>query len=146
MKNDPLVIETVLNAPLHPVWNAITNKEEMKHWYFDIEAFRPEINHEFSFEGGSQDKVYVHLCKITEVIAFKKISYTWRYKRYEGNSHLIFELSEEGDKTRLKLTHEGLETFPETNPDLAKENFMEGWNHIIGKSLKEYLENGKQVD
>ncbi|HEY8895376.1 MAG TPA: SRPBCC domain-containing protein, partial [Niastella sp.] len=58
---------------------------------------------------------------------------------YEGNSFVTFELYPEGNGTRLKLTHEGLETFP-MNPDFAKKNFMEGWTQIIGTSLKEFLE------
>ena len=74
------------------------------------------------------------------MIPFKKISYTWRYEGYEGNSLVVFELFEEGNSTRLQLTHEGLETFPESNPDLAKEKFNEGWNHIIGRSLKDHLD------
>jgi hypothetical protein len=46
-----------------------------------------------------------------------------------------------GNLTKLKLIHEGLGTFPARNPDFAKENFEEGWNWIIGTSLKEFLEN-----
>jgi hypothetical protein len=49
-------------------------------------------------------------------------------------------LSSLGPQTHLKLTHEGLETFPADNPDFAKGNFVEGWNWIIGTSLKEFLE------
>jgi len=70
----------------------------------------------------------------------KKISYSWRYDGYEGSSLVTFELFDEGGKTRVKLTHSGLETFPASNPDLAAGNFLEGWTMIIGKSLKEYLE------
>jgi hypothetical protein len=40
----------------------------------------------------------------------------------------------------LKLTHEGLETFPASNTDFAKENFVAGWTHIVGTSLKEFVE------
>jgi hypothetical protein len=49
----------------------------------------------------------------------------------------------EADKTRLKLTHSDLETFPDV-PELRKENFAEGWTSLIDTSLKEYLE--KQSD
>ncbi len=140
MKNEPVVIERIFSAPVEKVWKAITYKNEMKQWYFDLADFKPEKGFEFSFKGGSDDKVYVHLCKVTEVIPFKKISYTWRYEGYEGNSLVVFELFEEGNSTRLQLTHEGLESFPESNPDLAKEKFNEGWNHIIGRSLKDHLD------
>ena len=55
-------------------------------------------------------------------------------------SVVTFELIPEGEKTRLKLSHTKLETFPESNPDFAKENFIAGWKEIIGINLKEYLE------
>jgi hypothetical protein len=45
----------------------------------------------------------------------------------------------DGGKTRLKLTHEGLETFPKT-PSFARKNFVQGWTQIIGSSLKDFVE------
>jgi uncharacterized protein YndB with AHSA1/START domain len=111
----------------------------MHEWYFDIDSFKPEVGFEFSFTGGDDKKKYIHLCKIKEVIHGTKISYTWRYDGYEGNSLVSFELSDENNHTRLKLTHEGLDTFPKI-PDLSRENFLKGWNYIIGNSLKEFLE------
>ena len=139
MANEPFVIERTFNAPVEKVWKAITDKDEMKQWYFDLADFKPEVGFEFQFEGGPDHKKYLHLCKVTEVLPQKKLTYSWRYDGYEGNSFVTFELFSEGEKTRLKLTHAGLETFP-ANPDFAKENFVAGWNHIIGKSLPEYLE------
>jgi hypothetical protein len=53
---------------------------------------------------------------------------------------VIFELFPEGEKTKLRLTHEGVESFGTDNPDLAKENFMEGWKSIIGTSIKKFVE------
>jgi len=139
MAKEPLVIERTFNTPVDKVWSAISNKEEMKTWYFDLAAFRPEVGFEFQFEGGPDDKKYLHLCKVTEAIPNKKLTYSWRYDGYEGNSFVTFELFPEGERTRLRLTHSGLETFP-ANPDFAKENFVGGWDHIIGKSLPDYLE------
>lgn len=83
----------------------------------------------------------MHLCTITEAIVNKKLTYSWKYEKYEGMSHVTFELFEEGNKTRLKLTYEGLETFPANNPDFAKESFMQGWTELIGTSLKKFIEN-----
>ena len=140
MTQEPFIIERTFNAPVEKVWQAITDKDQMKQWYFDLPDFKPEQGLEFSFEGGPEDKKYLHLCRITEVIENKKIAYTWRYDGYEGNSLVTFELFAEGDKTRLKLTHEGLETFPASNPDLAKENFVAGWTDLIGSLLKKYVE------
>lgn len=136
----PFTIERIYNAPLELVWKAITDKNEMKKWYFDLKTFEPVIGNESEFKGGKEDRTYLHHFKVTEVIENKKISYTWKYDGYEGISLVSFELFPEGNKTRLKLTHVGLENFPSSNPDFAKENFAAGWGNIIGENLKNYLE------
>ena len=145
MDNAPIIIERTLNAPLNQVWKAISDRGEMKNWYFDLEAFEPEPGFEFQFYGGSKEKQYLHLCKIIEVAQGKKLSYSWKYDGYPGESLVTFELFEEGDKTRIMLTHEGLESFPPDIADFKKENFVMGWTQIIGTNLPNYLEN-KQVE
>jgi len=142
MKDEPILIERTYNAPVATVWKALTDNAEMKKWYFDIAAFKPEPGFEFSFTGeGKEGEKYVHLCKVMEVIKEKKITYSWRYEGYEGNSFVTFELSAEGEKTKLKLTHAGLETFPATASNaFAKENFTEGWTYITGTSLQQFVE------
>lgn len=138
----PLVIEMICTAPADKVWCAITDKNEMKQWYFDLADFKAEIGFEFQFYGGpAPERQYLHLCKVNEIVAEKKLTYSWRYDGYSGNSFVTFELFGEGNKTRVKLTHAGLETFPKDNPDLDPANFEEGWKDIIGRSLKEYVEN-----
>ena len=137
---EPLVKEIILNASIQKVWKAITDKDEMKNWYFELDEFKPEVGFEFQFYGETESCRYLHLCKVTEVITEKKITYSWKYDGYSGNSHVTFELFKDGDKTRLKLTHDGAETIPNDVPDLSKENFLKGWDHIIDISLKEYLE------
>ena len=141
MGNEAYFIEQIYQAPISLVWKAITDRDQMKLWYFDLPEFIPEVGCEFKFMGGpAEDRQYQHICKVTEVIPDQKIAYSWRYDGYPGNSLVTFELFDEGDQTSLKLTHEGLETFPANNPDFAKKNFAEGWNWIIGTSLKDYLE------
>ncbi len=143
MINKPLIIEQEFNAPIELVWRAITEKELMKKWYFDISDFKPQVGCKFQFEGGQEDKRYTHLCEVLEVIPYKKLKYSWKYEGYVGLSFVTFELSAVGDKTSVKLIHEGLETF--TNPDFIRENFIGGWKYLIHESLKEYLENGKAL-
>ncbi|MEO8446766.1 MAG: SRPBCC domain-containing protein [bacterium] len=139
MKTQPIIMERTFDAPVPNVWKAISDKKEMKNWYFDIAEFKPEKGFEFEFLAGGADKKYLHLCKVTEVVEGKKLSYDWRYDGYSGVSNVTFELFPEGDKTKLKLTHTGLETFPLDNPDFAKKNFEAGWTSILDKSLKNYL-------
>jgi uncharacterized protein YndB with AHSA1/START domain len=141
MNDAPVIVEQTFAAPADLVWQAITDKEKMKNWYFDLERSKPETGFEFQFTGGSEEKQYLHLCRITEVVDRKKLSYSWKYEGYPGESLVTFDLFNEGDKTRLKLTHEGLESFPADNPDMAKESFMQGWNQIIRANLKEFVES-----
>jgi len=149
MKTQPFVIERTYDAPVATVWKALTERDRMKQWYFNLAAFKAEVGFEFRFFGeGSQGDNYLHRCTVTAVEPQKKLAYSWRYDGFEGNSLVTFELFDEGGKTRLRLTHEGLETFPADNPDFAKENFEKGWTEIIGSGLKKYVEvpSSAQVD
>lgn len=137
---DAVIIERTFNAPVTKVWKALTDVDEMRQWYFDLKEFKPEVGFEFEFVVEHEGRTYHHLCRITEVILQKKIAYTWRYKGEAGDSLVIFELLAEGDKTRLKLTHTGLDTFPKT-PAYARENFEKGWTQIIGTELRQFVES-----
>ncbi len=143
VKNNPpeaLVLERTFDAPVTTVWKALTNVEDMRRWYFDLKEFRPEPGFEFQFVVEHEGNRYDHRCKVTEVVPQKKVAYTWRYHGHEGDSLVTFELFAEGEKTRLKLTHEGLETFPNL-PSFARKNFEGGWTSLIGSQLKQFVEN-----
>lgn len=140
MNTAPLVIERIFDAPISKVWEAISDNDSLKQWYFQLKEFKPEVGFEFRFLGGSKEQQYLHICEITEVIPGKKLSYSWRYDNYPGSSLVTFELSAESDKTKLTLTHEGTETFAQDNKDFARESFSKGWTHIIHTSLKNFLE------
>jgi uncharacterized protein YndB with AHSA1/START domain len=139
MPNTPIIIERTYETPIANVWSALTELKQMKQWYFDISAFEPKVGFEFRFTGQNEGRIFLHICKITEIVPGRKISYSWRYENHPGSSIVTFELFPEGEKTKLRLTHEGIETFPATG-DFARSNFEMGWNHIIGISLKEFLE------
>jgi len=135
----PFIYEQLFNAPIEQVWEALTNKDKMKVWYFpQIEKFEPVIGYEFEFidDGSNYKKEW----KVTDVAAGHRLAHTWVYKGCPGSSEVTFELFKEGDKTRLKLTHIGLESFP-NNPHFARHRFEDGWKQIIGSNLKIYLGN-----
>ena len=140
MEDQLIIVERLFDASASKVWSAVTDKNEMKKWYFDFEEFKPEVGFKFEFIGGPPEVEYRHLCEVTEIIPQKKISYSWRYDGYAGISFVTFELFEQGQRTLLKLTHRGIESFPNENKDFAIGNFIEGWNQIIKTSLKDYLE------
>jgi len=142
MNNNPVIIEKLINAPVKKVWQAITDKDQMKQWYFDLSDFKPEVGFEFRFPGqGHKGEQYIHVCKITEVVPLKKLQYSWRYLDREGYSLVTFELFDEAGKTRVKLTHTGLETFPKDNADFARDSFNAGWTELITVLLPKFAEN-----
>ncbi len=139
--NKTVVVERIYKAPIEQVWDAITNNDAMNQWFFKLPEFRPEVGFEFEFGGGPPERTYLHKCKVVEVIPQKKLAYSWCYDGYEGNSIVTIELSPEGNGTKLRLTHSELDTFGvNNNHDFDAHNFADGWNSIIGTSLKKYLE------
>ncbi|MEO7216074.1 SRPBCC domain-containing protein [Mucilaginibacter sp.] len=141
METQPLIVERTLNATASKVWEALTDNEKMKQWYFKLESFEPRVGFEFSFAGqGSTGEKYIHLCRVTAVEPEKKLSYTWRYEGFPGDSEVSFELFPEDDKTLVRITHTGLETMPQNGPDFALSSFSKGWNYILGESLKKFVE------
>ena len=143
MKHEPFVIERTYNAPIEKVWKAITDRDQMKQWYFNIAEFKAEPGFEFQFEAGDENKKYLHICRVTEVIEGKKLTYSWKYEGHSAETYVTWELFAEDGKTRLKLTHEGIERIAEYGPAFAKENFAKGWTQIVGTSLKEFVESNR---
>ena len=142
-QTNPIVIERTYDAPVEKVWAAISDPAQMKLWYFDLPGFRAEVGCQFQFWGGTPEKSYLHLCEVKAAVPNQQLAYSWRYDGYPGDSLVTFDLFAEGEKTRVKLTHNGLESFAAANnSDFDSKNFEMGWTAILGTSLAEYLGNG----
>ncbi len=139
IENLPLVVERSFDAPVAKVWQALTDVEAMRHWFFELKEFRPVVGFEFGFSVEHEGTTFVHRCRVTEAVPQQRLAYTWRYEGHAGDSLVTLELFAEGQGTRVKLTHTGLETFPKT-PQFRRANFSRGWTALIGSSLKEFLE------
>ena len=140
MEKGRVVKEVVLDAPVNKVWTAITDKEEMKEWYFTIEEFVARPGFPFKMYGEKKGVKFPISCTVKEVEPNRRLSYTWSYDDFPAETLLTFELMENGDQTELYLTHEGLEKIPPENADVSIENHWEGWEFIIGTSLRQYVE------
>lgn len=141
MNADPIVVEQTFNAPIAVVWKAITDKGQMRQWFFEqMTEFKPEIGFKTQFTVRCEDKAYPHLWKVTDVVPQKRISYEWRYGGYPGDSSVTWELSEVPDGTKLRLTHAGHETFPQDDPNFSRESCQAGWEYFLDQRLKAFLE------
>ena len=134
----PFVLEQTYQAPLDKVWHALTTTDQMRAWYFpQLHRFEPVVG--FDFEFASDGSAYQKHWRVTQVEEGRRLAHSWEYNRYPGTSEVIFDLLEEGDKTKLVLTHTGLASFP-ADPHFARERFENGWQQILGSNLREYLE------
>jgi uncharacterized protein YndB with AHSA1/START domain len=136
----PVIVEKVYNAPVQKVWKAITDRDQMAQWYFDLKEFKPEVGFEFTFYGGDEKRQWEHHCRVTEVIPNSKLAYTWRYPGYTGDSLVTWELFDQNGKTKLVLTHTGLHTFNAEEAGFKKSDFVAGWTEFITVRLKDFVE------
>lgn len=141
MKTAPIIIDLELNAPVEKVWKALTNKDDLDKWFFQVDNFKPEIGAEFKFYIGGEEQKYEHISKILTMKENREFAYSWKYPDYDGYSIVRFELSKMGiDKTHLSFTHDCTETFDKENPDFAHQNFIDQWHEKINIALKEYVQ------
>jgi len=141
---EPVVVNQTFHVSKDRLWNAITEKKQMKQWFFEnIEAFEPKVGFETSFIVENEGRIFPHLWRITAVEPLRKISYNWQYEGYAGNSFVTFELSEYNKGSQLKLTHQVTESFPQDIPEFSRESCKEGWEWFINKRLKDYLREKK---
>lgn len=133
--------ELIVKTPIAKVWNALTNPDKMKQWYFDVKNFKLMDTAEFYFyePNGTNFK---HVCKILEVIPQKRFRHTWSYPEYsKGVSVLTWRLTQKKELTHIKLVHSGIENFADAGSDFSRENFVVGWQEIVQKDLLDFLKN-----
>lgn len=138
--------EITINHSADGVWEALTQPDKMKKWYFNISNFEAKKGEIFDFiititdEDGEQD--FRHLFEILESIPNKKLKHSWEYPGLRpGTSTLTWELTQKGKATKVILKHEGIENIADENSKyFSQESYSIGWENIL-KKMKEYLEN-----
>ena len=137
----PVVVEQILNAPVPVVWRAISEVDQMTQWYFEnIPEFKAEVGFSTRFDVENEGRVFPHLWTVTEVVSQRKLVYDWRFDGYEGDSYVVFELSDQGDRTKVTVSAHVRESFQDGIPEFTRENCTGGWKYFIQQRLKEYLE------
>ncbi|TKG93684.1 SRPBCC domain-containing protein [Puteibacter caeruleilacunae] len=140
-RTTPIIVEHSSNKDIETVWAAITERDQMVQWFFEnIEAFEPRMDFTTSFDVQSGDRNFNHQWRILEVIPFQKIVYHWSYAEYPGEGRVTFELLPQGEKTLIRLTNTGLDSFPADLPEFTRESCLGGWNYFIKERLANYLQ------
>lgn len=137
-----IVVEQAFDVSRETLWQAITDHQQMVQWFFDnIPDFKAEVGFETQFNVNAGERDYFHLWKITEVTPQQKIVYDWRYRDILGVGRVTFEIFEEGNGSLLRLTNEGLDSFPQDLPEFAPESCIGGWKYFVQGTLKRFLES-----
>jgi len=138
--DEPIIIEINLPLPIEKVWSAITDLPQMHQWFFEqINNFEPVIGFETRFNVQSENRVFPHLWKITEVIPPSTITTSWKFEGYEGSSFVTFKLELKNGKTNLKVITKIVEDFQDDIPEFSRESCIGGWNYFLDR-LNSYLQ------
>lgn len=131
--------KVTIKVPASQIWQALTDKELMKEWYFDIPDFELREGAVFNFfEPGGANQFH-HQCEIKEIVPNKKFSHTWTHpNKTKGISVVTWFLNEKEDATEVVLEHEGTENFYDAGPEFAPENYQMGWDGFM-PVLKNYM-------
>lgn len=136
----PVIVNHTFEKSIETVWNAITQIDLMRKWYFEnIPEFKPIVGFKTQFNVKSTSRDFIHYWEITKVIPFKKITYEWTYEGIEGVGIVTFDISTEHNSTVLILTSEGLDSFPDDIPEFNYESCLAGWDYFIKVQLAQFL-------
>lgn len=138
--DDLIIVEQTFNSSSETIWNAITDVNLMRKWYFNnIPDFKASVGFTTQFDVANGDRNFRHRWKVTEVIPNKLINYEWTFEEYKGRSYSLFELFDNNDSTTLRLTVKVLEDFPDDIQEFKRESCIAGWNYFINGRLKDFL-------
>lgn len=136
----PIIIEQKFDKPVNDVWKAITELNQMRHWFFEnIPDFKAEVGFKTQFNVEAPSRGFMHLWEVTEIVPNKKIVVNWKFEGLQGSSFVSFELFEKEKQTKLVLTAKAIIDFDESIPEFKRESGVEGWTYFINNRLAEFL-------
>jgi uncharacterized protein YndB with AHSA1/START domain len=137
---DPIRITYAFDRSRHEVWNALSKEAELKKWYFPVQNYLFEAGREFTFYESEDSHHFLHRCRFLNIIPGQLIEYTWAHPSHsKGSSVVKWELHQEGEKTRVTLTHTGVENFADAGEAFSRANYEMGWDAIVKNMLRNYL-------
>lgn len=140
---DPVIqIEQEFNANPQQLWKAITDPQEMRHWFFEnMPDFKPEVGFKTQFNVEAPSRDFMHLWEVVEVIPNKKLVCKWEYEGLEGQSLVTYTVTPHDDASSiLTVTTDVKEDFDDDIPEFQRNSCIEGWTFFIKERLKAYLD------
>jgi uncharacterized protein YndB with AHSA1/START domain len=131
---------TTIDAPASTVWDALTNPDVIKQYFFDTNAKSDwKVGSAITFSGQWEGKSYQDKGTILAKTKGKLLRYTYWSSmagipdKPENYVTITYDLVEKNNKTQLTITQENI-------PDnKMKEHSEENWNKVL-TNLKQLLE------
>jgi len=141
MQNQDFTTTILVNKTPGEVFNAINNPRAW--WSEEIEGSTDKINEAFDYH--FED---IHACKVKVLELVPNQRVVWHILENDFNftkdktewvdTKIVFDISTEGNKTKLAFTHIGL--VPEYE---CYDACHQGWTHYIQTSLRNYISTGE---
>jgi uncharacterized protein YndB with AHSA1/START domain len=134
-----ITLSRSFDASPEQVWAALTDKNQLKQWYFDIPDFAPVPGTVFDFyEGPARE--YLHRGKVLAAEPNRRLQHTWMHPSHsKGESVLTWEIAPDGERTKVTLHHEGTENFAGAGPAFSRANYEAGWDALLNIQLRNHL-------
>jgi len=137
---NPIVVTHVFDCQPEKVWNALSQEDELRKWYFPVQDYLFETGKEFFFYESEESQHYLHRCRFLTIIPGQMIEYAWSHpEQSKGSSVVKWVLGKEGEKTRVTLSHSGVENFSDAGEAFSRANYEMGWNAIVKNMLRNHL-------
>jgi uncharacterized protein YndB with AHSA1/START domain len=132
--NTSITVQYKINAPVEKVWKALTDKDEMKSWYFDIQDFEPTVGKVFNFYEPGEKTNTITRVRFWILFPIKKIKHTWSYPDFsDQKTTVVWELQPENGGALVKLTHEDIENFKDLEKDFQEKILQAAGTQLLGK-------------
>lgn len=122
------------------LWENFTVYDKVTQWFFkEIKEFEPKIGYETEFVVKLDEKTFTHCWYILDFEPQETLSMHWWYEEYDGEMRVTFDFDKEKTGSKIKVTIETTDDFPQDMEEFKRESCINGWNYFLGKSLPEYL-------
>lgn len=133
-----IVKELTIEAAPARVWSALTQPDEIGHWWTNDLNVRPEVGNLIEFRFGEWGD-FVLRFEVAELEQDRKVRWIYRFgsvAQWAGTS-ITWQLEPAHNGTQMVFRHEGF-----VKKDEVYEQARAYWNYFL-TSLKSYLEMGK---
>jgi uncharacterized protein YndB with AHSA1/START domain len=133
-----IVKEIVIDAPPSKVWPHLIDTAKVAGWLMPND-FQARVGSPFFLDCENQGRID---CVVKEVVAERRLVYSWQSKETRVETTVTITLTAEGDRTRVKLVHSGWDALPPADQDGIMGGFDRGWSEHLAKLREQIVARG----